>query len=1075
MKILHIRGKNLASLPEFHLNLERGLLAEAGIFAITGPTGSGKSTLLDTLCLALFDRAPRFESRSRSAAREGLADSDPRNCLRRGTAQGFAQVVFRGREGHTFQATWSVKRAYLKPDGRLGPSTLAFENLTTGANLTGAGKKETLDAIERALGLGYDQFCRSVLLAQGEFAQFLRSPPNEKAQLLESLTGTALFGEISKTAFRLARSHAADVKTLDQEANALEASFGEESVHDSLQAVEGHLIQREAQLSALDASRIQHENALADLDTKLSLIARMQDLQRELTALGVRRTAAQQALRAAGASYELKKSVLETKEREHEALRALYEDAKALDMELVSLESAHRKLLLEATRCVEDATKAQNEETVLTSLVNVLTSFSVVSRNTTSLPVQPFEQPVGATLPPHPLLVPLREALQKRERQALLVAQAEEKGRSLREACEKAGADPSSLSKPGQAAASLSQERTSLTAWLGRLNDAHEALLKAHTAGHACLTASRDCAQQERVALETQQALQEARRSWEQADADWSVALQHDDLRARRGLLKKNTPCPLCGSREHPATEHPATEHLATESATHDGAAAPRASAFSLTRQLEHERTQAAQRVEELSQGVAAARTKLALLKKEHSLQAEKQAAARSELKRLCDVEGPFEHAARSLHDTCESLLRRDMSAFPLPHEPSLESPFDEAQNPQARPAVRNRLAQIETLLPLLSDLHAFRATYQERKAALREDELQVERAAHHARTQGVRCLEEAKQAASLALAAQRRCEDEASSLLAQITGVRDARAKLPPQIAEVFQVSLSEVNAARRALECAQREHLEASNTAASLEGMGEEKERALQRLADTLSHSVSEPLSAELLQTLQHTADALRQQLHSTQDEARAVSVECGRLAAKRDALQVGMGRLVTLREKLEQARKRASHWEALSSLIGSADGALFRRKAQSITLGFLVESTNDTLERLCPRYRLLRAEGGDLDLLVSDTWMDDTPRNVSTLSGGETFLLSLALALGLSQLSSRHVFLGTLFVDEGFGTLDPVTLETTLAMFDALQSDGRQVGLISHVPGLAERLGARVVITPQGQGASQLTVED
>jgi exonuclease SbcC len=142
----------MASLPEFHLDLERGLLAEAGVFAITGPTGAGKSTLLDTLCLALFDRAPRFESRSRSTTREGLTESDPRNCLRRGAAQGLAEVVFRGREGYVYKATWSVKRAYLKPDGRLGASTLAFENLTKAVNLTGAGKKETLETIERALG-----------------------------------------------------------------------------------------------------------------------------------------------------------------------------------------------------------------------------------------------------------------------------------------------------------------------------------------------------------------------------------------------------------------------------------------------------------------------------------------------------------------------------------------------------------------------------------------------------------------------------------------------------------------------------------------------------------------------------------------------------------------------------------------------------------------------------------------------------------------------------------------------------------------------------------------------------------
>ncbi|MCP3058660.1 AAA family ATPase [Myxococcus sp. K38C18041901] len=176
----------------------------------------------------------------------------------------------------------------------------------------------------------------------------------------------------------------------------------------------------------------------------------------------------------------------------------------------------------------------------------------------------------------------------------------------------------------------------------------------------------------------------------------------------------------------------------------------------------------------------------------------------------------------------------------------------------------------------------------------------------------------------------------------------------------------------------------------------------------------------------------------------------------------------------QALAELRRAGEVWKVLGDLIGSHDGKRFKVFAQSLTLDALLLHANAHLQELARRYRLMRVPGHDLDLQVVDGDMGDEVRGVASLSGGESFLVSLALALGLASLSSETTQVETLFIDEGFGTLDPETLEVALATLDALQATGRQVGIISHVSGLAERIGVQVRVVKQGGGRSRLVVE-
>jgi len=211
MKILAIRGKNLASLAnEFEILLEEGPLKHAGLFAITGQTGAGKSTLLDALCLALYDKMPRLPKGAGVSIGHKDEDENTRisshdvsSILRRGTASAYAEVDFIGCDKQQYRSRWEISRARNKINGRLQAQKITLTQLQS-QEVIGHKKTETLEAIVEKIGLSFDQFRRSVLLAQGDFAAFLKAKKDERSSLLEKMTGTSIYSQLSIAAFERA-------------------------------------------------------------------------------------------------------------------------------------------------------------------------------------------------------------------------------------------------------------------------------------------------------------------------------------------------------------------------------------------------------------------------------------------------------------------------------------------------------------------------------------------------------------------------------------------------------------------------------------------------------------------------------------------------------------------------------------------------------------------------------------------------------------------------------------------------------------------------------------------------------
>jgi exonuclease SbcC len=401
MRILRIGGKNLASLAgEFSVDFEQEPLASTGLFAISGPTGAGKSTLLDALCLALYDATPRLlkalgRSMLPDVGAETVTTQDTRNLLRRGAAEGYAEVDFVGSDNQRYRARWSVRRSRNKAEGALQPTAMGLQQLPALLPVGGT-KTEVKAEIEKRIGLSFEQFTRAVLLAQNEFATFLKADDNERGELLETLTGSTVYSEISMRAFERAKlelaalqrltGRLADQKPLSgEERAALEALSTEADAVvaglDAQKAVLEQELRWHQQAQRLEQSELQAQQALqervaeaeaaaprravlAQLDAVQPArplaadVARIEDeIQAAQAALAARKLESEQALQAqaqsAAALQQSEAAVADAEAAQRNAGPQL-DQAKALDARIEAMLPAHRQ----ASAALETASQA---------------------------------------------------------------------------------------------------------------------------------------------------------------------------------------------------------------------------------------------------------------------------------------------------------------------------------------------------------------------------------------------------------------------------------------------------------------------------------------------------------------------------------------------------------------------------------------------------------------------------------------------------------------------------------------------------------------------------------------------
>jgi exonuclease SbcC len=1235
VKILAIRGKNLASLGgDFAVELASPPLHGAGLFAITGPTGAGKTTLLDTLCLALFDRTPRLSDRG--GVRVGLpgeddalwiASQDVRSLLRKGCSSGAAEVDFVGRDGRSYRARWSVRRARDRSDGQLQAQVMTLQVLETG-ELIGRTKSEVLAAIEARLGLSFEQFRRSALLAQNDFAAFLKAGERERAELLEQMTGTGLYGQLSSLAHErykqeqrlldALRERLGGVLLLSEDDRAALAAAlaqaeaqAEEARRLLLAAEEARaqarqlallVAQEQAAALARDQARAAWEAASVDhaallrAEALLPLLPALVALRRlESNASAARAASAAQAealrqaqLLADHASRErtLARESLETHKGRLASLEPELRQATLLDAEILAASQGVDLLTREvaaAGAALQEATRAAGElERTRKAVLLRRQQAEEALRQSAHLAPVAAEWPRWRALLRSYVVASRELASQDRrsKQDALALARQEAAARTQAlAALDDRLLRASALAQDAEEQvarfdlAALRQRREWLSGQQHRLGLLHRAAEEARSAAEA-LQALEDAivqarqdhelwstragqAARQREQLDT--SLQEAQRALEQT----SAAL---DLTARRALLHQGEPCPLCGSAEHPwVTEAPALdgllrtqrERVAYLNKTRQQADREEVSARGRMQDLTARIREDEKRAGKSSEALDAARLDWSKLREQLALDAlpldpvlpeaqeavvEAERAVEAQLQEVRAEEQQADEAQRALSRARKEQDRVRGAAEKARGEADSARQAEEAARltlERAEEVIARRREEqgsiLEELAPafaswadwrdeLTGDVVAFGQRcdaevrrFQGHEQALREAEetlassaqelevararvadreaLRSERAAALAGRQGhldelrsrraallegrpTGQVQQALQGAIEAAEGQERAATERHEEAAHALAAARTRAAASEEALTQAEAELaSERGALEQALTAQEARREELEQVAAEAEAL-REKRAALEALR-------AEAERAELI-VAERTARRREQEARggAGADEAEAAAEQASRaLAAAEERLSTAKVRLADddarrgqvegLRGELAEQERRANLWGAMAGLIGSADGKKFRVFAQSLTFDSLLGLANEHLTELARRYQLMRVPGTDLDLQVIDREMADEVRPTTSLSGGESFLISLALALALSSLGSRDTRVETLFIDEGFGTLDADSLEMALSALDALQGTGRQVGLISHIPGLVERLGAHVRVRPQGAGRSSVEV--
>lgn len=939
MRLLAVRLQNLNSLSGAHeVRFDVAPLSAAGVFLITGPTGAGKSTLLDAMTLALYGRAARY----------GNDKAD--EMMSRHTAECFAEVDFET-GGRKLRATWRLGKT---KSGNLRPVQRTLADATTLEILADKGR-EMDPMIESLTGLDVDRFLRSVLLAQGQFAAFLKAKPNERAELLEKITGTEIYRDLSILAHETHREK-------DEQVQRLKASLGAVTVLDDEARAKLETGLTEARTTA---ERLTLESQAAtkqwhDQREHASIVAELTKLAESGRVLQTSQVEVAAEVSKAKAAADGAKQQRTKREPVWEQAAGMAAQSDQLEKQLADSRTTYQ------TWAKEQKDAASRRETAEKELA---------AHNEAAVTLEAWLKQNAADAELADILPKLRVAV-----------------REWRTAFEKLAEGR----KRHAEAQTLNQKIAEAEAQAAALmKKAAESTAKAKT----------DRAELEKLT----KALEAQREVTRQAE----LVAGFDE---HRHDLKNGEPCPLCGAKEHPF----ASDETSFESQLQ--------AARKLLTSLEKQHEQAQRTLTLLERDLA---------KMEAELSSEKRRAEEVR-KALGEIDVPDltaleaeERAKRNVLDSC--LVAVQQGQAPVAQQlGNFASPLDAER-------------ELDAL-----DKRATTFTKKQQEAAQKlserqklEGEIQLAKQEEVAKTKR---LDELKtEGVTL-----RSKSDELKTKLNELLGGKT--------LAEDRQQHESRVSTAEKIWRDAEAK-LNALQT--QIAATKAKQEQLEQRRKPFEGQAV---LSPEALSELEAKAKRLTEEFAEKRTEVGSLEQQVKSDDDARKRREAGGA-------ELQAAEADALRWGRLKELIGSADGAKFSRFAQSLTLRQLIGLANEHLQVLAERYRLMAAPGDDLDLEIVDLYQANTHRPIESLSGGETFLASLSLALGLSAMSSRHHPIDSLFIDEGFSTLDSETLETVLSTLENLRSQGKMIGLISHVDLLKERLTTQVQVIRKPGGMSEI----
>ena len=1003
MKINTLSIRNIASIESADLDFASGILGDAPLFLICGETGSGKTTILDCITLALYGATPRYNRSRVQHPQEvgGYAYNDMRQLVRRGAAAASATVTLVGNDGRAYEAKWSVD-AVSRGDnkGSLKKAKWTWRSRSDVGNVW-MEDDDPDAAVKRAVGLDFDQFCRTTMLAQGQFTKFLLGSPDEKAEILEKLTDTSKYSRLGVAIGEKYAGLESAIRTLDNQIAQM-PGLGEQRVqveariNELVAQIEGRESVRKVVDAKLQWLRRRAELAKNDQDARGRLAAAFAGLKALEAKVGHNLEAAEakvDSLKAYLGERAARSGMLESAEvilANLDDVRRARQDRARADKELKKLEQAlpaHQKRLAAATAAVEKAEKA-----------------------------------VSAAEGSYDLSEQALEALGRKK-----------------------------VQKARDEAVRRKENLKVVESTLKGLVDRSKGVAKreqAMAAGKAKL------ANLKRTLPALKSELEVAESAWNDARAerDNQKKLIDDGIDKLISDLKVGDVCPVCGNKIESLRSGGQFTKLFRALDTKCK------KAETVFRDKERRYNEAAAQVEALRKSLES-ETRLIKAEKAAIAYEYKDALAGAEscgaksgtpedlsaAIEACEAKIAEQDAKLKEIDKQEKQVRKLKNALDAVKEAQAAANRDKAVAEQKLLSVQGKMEVQQASIKNNADREVSKLDEVASKVSGREW-LEAWERDHDSVEDSFRS--EAKEYAQVK-AELPRAENAVESLGQSKGQVADCIVRAVGKVAE-----LSEIPAgAQAAASTAEVDGL-LGRFAESQESLARHLEGRPQDLAD----DDGEESLAEQAGNLKEEVDKLRDERGRCQQQI----VDDDRCSDERQA------------KEAEKAGLKAEldEWRPINDYFGDKEGKKIRREIQSYVLGNVLGKANHYLKQLSERY-VLSCEG--LTLSVTDSFEGGVVRPVHTLSGGEQFLVSLALALGLAGMNDTGLGVDMLLIDEGFGTLSGEHLNSAIEALERLNAitGSRKVGVISHVERLRERISTHIEVTRSGHDPSQVAV--
>ena len=1129
MKFLQLEILNLASLDKQGgevINFEEGALGESTIFSIVGPTGSGKSTLLDAICLALYNRAPRYPRKKgdknqnieifgEADANENnrLAPTDSRNILTHGKKEGYSKLTFLANNGSIYRAEWHVRFQRVRYENA---KTSLYKITRNGEQLT----EEIADwnELPNIIGLDYDQFLRTVLIAQGSFANFLTAKENERYELLEKLIGceetyTNIATEIKKAKDQAVDAYnqmAASVEAVkqnllnDEELAQLQEEItllekAEKELDSQLKAISENLQWYEEndkqtkQIAIYQADMEQAANAIKDIQVQIIRLQLHDEVQPAVNLL-----------------QEVERQIQSIHNQEEEILKS---EAAIKSKEVGITESEHTLSYLK-----EVVNKAQEQ---LEKAMPVIAEARALKTKMEAAMPNLREKKEALELAQKENLTAQRDVEENARNIQKWEAETEKANLALKTKQEEIAKQKQVLHEATQAAEQAWEKEKNKTAG--------QNIEELQTQKSAAEKKLQDVLQAIKVVAHLDSATTEKQKNEERiqflgkrnAKIDEALgklfieALEKETLTLRnaytlmvsekweihRANLTEGKPCPLCGSTTHPYH----TDNRQFEEATTELSQLLKAKEDLLKLQQKQEKDLSGERkqndgeVQTLQKQQKKLSGEIATYEEEWKAiiaQYPKIPKEKAELKSLLPI---YEDKAKeatgklSLFNKIQKEIERltQLKDKAVKDEVAYESKASTILNnaQESTSICATKLAEHKALTTnLISQEKNKKEAYEKALQAWNNTKKEMEE--WQAQYQQILNGEEPDAAEQRLTAAK----DEATKAADdQNENINKLKAELANNKGS-HQTMLFQNKTTKETLQTKEKEldlwieeynkQLEEKSIEPSLIDRNTIREmlhsaedwNAIRREKDEKEKAVASTTalyqSAEKThqQHLEHQPAQSRDALLAIQQEYQERSQRNELIAAnaRMQNHQEAVKQLGDKAEALKLVTQEKDDWTAITDAIG-ADGKTLRKIAQCYTLSFLIAHANQEIRKFNSRYELQQVKHS-LGIRVIDHDRADDIRDTTSLSGGETFIVSLGLALGLSALSSRNISFENLFIDEGFGTLDPDTLATVIDSLAMLQSSqGKKVGVISHTDTMSERITTQIRIIKNGNSGS------